>query len=89
MSYGDFLVTVAHTCLADARAQVQRTRSEAATFRYKFGYEISTSARASLCPRFGCLLTCSVAKRMANINQVYTQRAGMRPLGICAQLLRL
>jgi len=45
--------------IADARASVTRGRAEAAEFRYKYGYE----------------MPCDVlAKRLANINQVYTQR---------------
>lgn len=83
--------------IADARAQVQRTRAEAAEFRYKFGYEITPDGRESLCSILypstielnAELIVAmlpgyrgSVAKRMANINQVYTQRAGMRPQGI-------
>ncbi|CRG85951.1 20S proteasome subunit alpha 1 [Talaromyces islandicus] len=53
--------------IADARACVDRARGEAAEFRYKYGYE----------------MPCDVlAKRLSNINQVYTQRAYMRPLGV-------
>lgn len=53
--------------IADARASVNRARGEAAEFRYKFGYE----------------MPCDVlAKRLANISQVYTQRVRM---GIAAE----
>lgn len=47
--------------IADARNSVSRARQEAGDFRYKNGYE----------------MPCDVlAKRLANINQVYTQRVG-------------
>jgi len=58
--------------IADARAAATRARGEAAEFRYKNGYE----------------MPCDVlSKRLANINQVYTQRAYMRPLGIATTLI--
>lgn len=60
--------------IADARAFAQRAQGEAAEFRYKFGYE----------------MPCDVlAKRIANISQVYTQRAYMRPYGVAVTLISL
>ena len=52
--------------IADARASVNRARGEAAEFQYKNGYE----------------MPCDVlAKRLANINQVYTQKVSSHCLG--------
>lgn len=57
---------------ADALALVLRARHEAADFRYEFGHEISVDL---------------LARRLANRNQVNTQEANYRPLGVSITLI--
>lgn len=57
---------------ADAKAIVQRARYEASDFAYKYGYPIPVA---------------QLAKRIADIAQVYTQSASMRPLAAVTLLV--
>lgn len=59
---------------ADGLSQISRARHEAAEFKYKNGYEMP------------CEL---LVKRMAKLNQVSTQQAGMRPMGVGNLVLNL
>lgn len=53
--------------IPDARNIALRCKAEASEFRYKYGYDIPCEV---------------LAKRIANLSQIYTQRAYMRPLGV-------
>lgn len=67
-----FIGAVATGLPADALALVSRARHEAAEFRYEFGHEISVDL---------------LSRRLANRNQVNTQEANYRPLGVSLTLI--
>lgn len=57
--------------IADCKSSVQRARYEAADYKFKYGYDIPAHV---------------LARRIADLAQVNTQSAGMRPLA-CIMLL--
>lgn len=63
---------VATGVLTDAKAMVQRTRSMCSEFKFQYAYEIPVEY---------------LAKRVADENQVYTQHAYMRPLGVAMTVI--
>mmetsp|Transcript_5301 Transcript_5301/g.9558 ORF Transcript_5301/g.9558 Transcript_5301/m.9558 type:complete len:250 (-) Transcript_5301:168-917(-) len=72
-----FRLSENHGCIgtgiiSDAKAQVQHARAQAAEFQHNFAYEIPVD---------------QLAKRIADRNQMYTQHAYMRPLGVTLTIL--
>lgn len=72
-----FALSQNHGCIAtgvltDAKAMVQRARSEAADFQFDYAYEIPVEY---------------LARRIADENQLYTQHAYMRPLGVSVTVM--
>lgn len=67
-----YLFCLFFSAAADSRVLVQRLRYEAHEFRFKYGYD---------CPAH------VLARRIADIAQVYTQQAAMRALACVAMLI--
>lgn len=65
-------LSLACALLADAKAQVQRLRYEAHEFENKYGYKVPCHV---------------LAKRIADVAQVYTQHASMRAFGVITMLI--
>jgi 20S proteasome subunit alpha 1 len=62
-----YIGAVATGLLADSRALISRARQEASDFAYRYGYPIPLHM---------------LARRVANLAQLSTQEAAMRPMGV-------
>ena len=63
---------VATGLIADARSLISRARHEASEYAYKHAHPIPIDL---------------LARRIANLNQLSTQEAGMRPIGVALTLI--
>lgn len=63
---------VASGLIADARSLISRARHEASDYAYKHAHPIPIDL---------------LARRIANLNQLSTQEAGMRPMGVALTLI--